>query len=81
MKIPVIKRVKIDMDFDVASIAENLIYHNIDGIIDNLMDEFMDDPEFYMNESVEMDEDIHSTLNQYIREELSKNFVNYAEIR
>ena len=28
--------------------------------------------EFYMNESVEMDEDIHSTLNQYIREELSK---------
>lgn len=60
------------MDFDVVSIAENLIYRNIDCIIDNLMDEFMSDPEFYMNESVEMDEDIHSTLNQYIREELSK---------
>lgn len=72
MKIPVIKRIKVEMDFDVASIAENLIYRNIDCIIDNLMDEFMDDPEFYMNEKVEMDEDIHNTLNQYIREELSK---------
>lgn len=72
MKIPVIKRIKVEMDFDVASIAENLIYRNINCIIDNLMDEFMDDPEFYMNEKVEMDEDIHNTLNQYIREELSK---------
>lgn len=72
MKIPVVKRIKVEMDFDVASIAENLIYRNIDCIIDNLMDEFMDDPEFYMNEKVEMDEDIHNTLNQYIREELSK---------
>lgn len=60
------------MDFDVASIAENLIYRNIDCIIDNLMDEFMDDPEFYMNEKVEMNEDIHNALYQYIREELSK---------
>lgn len=72
MKIPVIKRIKVEMDFDVASIAENLIYRNIDCIIDNLMDEFMDDPGFYMNEKVEMNEDIHNTLNQYIREELSK---------
>lgn len=72
MKIPVVKRIKVEMDFDVASIAENLIYRNIDCIIDNLIDEFMDDPEFYMNEKVEMDEDIHNTLNQYIREELSK---------
>lgn len=72
MKIPVVKRIKVEMDFDVASIAESLIYRNIDCIIDNLMDEFMDNPEFYMNEKVEMDEDIHNALNQYIREELSK---------
>lgn len=70
MKIPVIKKVKTEVEFDVESVVKNLIYRNIDYIIDSLMDEFIDDPESYIKDNIVMDEDTQTALDSYIREEL-----------
>ncbi len=70
MKVQVIKRIKTEVELDVESVAKNLIYHNIDYIIDSLMDEFIDNPESYIKNNIVMDEDTQITLSSYIREEL-----------
>lgn len=70
MKIQVIKRIKTEVELDVESVAKNLIYRNIDCIIDSLMDKFIDDPESYIKDNIVMDEDTQIALSSYIREEL-----------
>lgn len=82
MKVQVIKKVKTEVDIDVKAIVKNLISNNIEFIVDNLMDEFTDDPETYINDDdIVLDEDIQISLNECVREHLDRVFKQYAEIR
>lgn len=74
MKVPVIRKVKTEVDIDVNAIIENLISSNIDFIVDGLMDEFTDDPKIYINDDIVLDEDIQISLNECVREHLNKIF-------
>ena len=71
MKIPVIKKVKSEVDIDIKSIAKNLIKSNIDNIIDILLDEYSSDPTHYLDKGIiEIDNNIVSTIIEYLSEEL-----------
>ena len=72
MKVPVIRKVKTEVEIDVRLIAESLLNCNIGCIIDNLMDEFYEDPLSYVSEEMEMDEDIKKALYNPLRSELEK---------
>lgn len=74
MKVQVIKKVKTEVDIDVRAIVKNLISNNIEFIVDNLMDEFTDDPETYINDDIVLNEDIQISLNECVREHLDKVF-------
>lgn len=71
MKISVIKKVETEIDIDVETLAKNLISHNIDCIIDSLIEELMDDPEFYIK-GIDINEDTQLSLNSYIKKELDR---------
>ena len=74
MKVQVIRKVKTEIDVDVKAIVENLISSNIEFIVDNLMDEFTDDPKIYINDDIVLDEDIQISLNECVREHLNRVF-------
>ena len=74
MKVQVIKKVKTEVDIDVRAIVKNLISNNIEFIVDNLVDEFTDDPETYINDDIVLNEDIQISLNECVREHLDKVF-------
>lgn len=74
MKVQVIKKVKTEVDIDVRAIVKNLISNNIEFIVDNLMDEFTDDPETYINDDIVLNEDIQISLNECVREHLDRVF-------
>lgn len=72
MKVVITKKVTSEVEVDINLIAKRLISGNIDSIVDNLIDEYLYEPESYIDKNIINIESDPSELSDYIREELYK---------